>query len=343
LTVREGTASHEYANALRLECWRTSGTSETVKIAKGSTWKYHKGNSEASDPATDWRRLVFNDSGWSSGPAPIGYKNSGGGMGTSLNDMYNSYSSISLRQEFSVDSPSAVEKIRVSVDFDDGFIAWINGDEIMRINVAGDPGDFIACDSLTLANSNGSTLAEFEGQALPALQQGTNVMAIQVFNRSLDSSDCNVDAQLSVVEGSFLFADDDLDNDELHDGWETATCPGGDGNPATDYDSDGLNTLQEYVAGTHPNQDTSFFALDVDQSGDEATISFDTIDPSGVTGYSGMTRHYALEQRLDLSSAGIWTAVPGYEDVSAAPARTVTHTNPPGQNIEYYRARVWLE
>jgi hypothetical protein len=71
-------------------------------------------------------------------------------------------------------------------------------------------------------------------------------------------------------------------------------------------------------------------------------VSFDTVEATG-TGYAGMTRHYALEQRVDLGSGGIWVPVNGYADLLAVPARTVSYTNPPGQSLEYYRARVWLE
>jgi hypothetical protein len=150
-----------------------------------------------------------------------------------------------------------------------------------------------------------------------------------------------MDAQLSVVEGSFVYADDDTDNDELDDDWETATCPGGDGDPAADYDLDGLTTLQEYIAGTHPTNGASFFALELDCSGPDVIVRFDTIEATG-TGYGGMTRRYALEERLDLGSGGLWQAVPGYAAIQGD-GTAVSYTNPPGHNVEYYRARVWLE
>src|SRR6185436_17475611 len=38
-----------------------------------ASWKYVLGTSEASVPPSAWRAIVFNDSAWSSGAAPIGY------------------------------------------------------------------------------------------------------------------------------------------------------------------------------------------------------------------------------------------------------------------------------
>ncbi|HYG33916.1 MAG TPA: hypothetical protein VEC99_03980, partial [Clostridia bacterium] len=40
----------------------------------GSDWQYRLGVAEASSPdSTAWRRPGFTPTGWSSGPAPIGY------------------------------------------------------------------------------------------------------------------------------------------------------------------------------------------------------------------------------------------------------------------------------
>src|SRR5262245_36509741 len=42
-------------------------------INTSETWKYFIGTQEASLPTNAWRTTGYNDSGWLSGPAPIGY------------------------------------------------------------------------------------------------------------------------------------------------------------------------------------------------------------------------------------------------------------------------------
>src|SRR5256885_15474747 len=40
-------------------------------IRIGETWRYFKGDSKASAPAADWRRLEFDDATWRSGPSGL--------------------------------------------------------------------------------------------------------------------------------------------------------------------------------------------------------------------------------------------------------------------------------
>jgi len=330
--------SNRYVNAFKLECRRTAGTSETVKIEKGSIWRYRKGDAEASDPPTEWRMRLFDDTAWTTGAAPIGY---GTGAATVLGDMRYNYSCVFYRKTFTVDPSNAVEKLKLNADYDDGFILWVNTEEITRVNVDGEPGEFLARTNVAASNLRSTWAAEFEGARLPQFYPGTNVLCAQLFNRSLDSSDAILDIQLSVVQGSFVNEINDADADNLDDNWEDEQCPDGEGDPAADYDSDGLTTLEEYIAGTEPTNGASTFGLTLGADGSNVLVSFETVQANG-TGYAGMSRRYALEQRSDIRSGGIWGGVPGHTNLPGDGA-TITYTNPPGQNAEYFRARVWLE
>ena len=53
--------------------------------------------------------------------------------GTFLGDMRSNYSSIFLRTEFVVSSASSIESLILNAQFDDGFIAWVNGVEALRV------------------------------------------------------------------------------------------------------------------------------------------------------------------------------------------------------------------
>ena len=90
--------------------WRVSVAGNPVQqsqtlISDQATWKYFKGLSEASFPSTAWRALNFDDSGWPTGAAPIGY-DPALPMGTYLADMRSNYTTVFFRARFVVDDPA---------------------------------------------------------------------------------------------------------------------------------------------------------------------------------------------------------------------------------------------
>ncbi len=173
---------------------------DAAPIDRGSAWKYLQGTQEASspDPAA-WRAAGFGDGGWASGPAPFGYGDAG--LGTDLGllapPMQDNYSSLFLRQTFNVADPAAWDQLEARVDYDDGFILWINGKELLRINVDGFPETPVAFDALALG---GHEAGVYEGFSLPDpaayLVAGPNVVAVQVFNTTLGSTDLKFDLEI---------------------------------------------------------------------------------------------------------------------------------------------------
>jgi hypothetical protein len=101
----------------------------------------------------------------------------------------------------------------------------------------------------------------------PAIDAGTPVYGRPVdllhVHRPLDGTgDGQVEYDLGAYEFVFSPGGDDQDNDGLPDGWEEdyfGSSTGAD--PADDPDADGLNNLEEYVAGTDPTNAASFFAI----------------------------------------------------------------------------------
>ena len=96
---------------------------------------------------------------------------------------------------------SDITSMMLHIDYDDGFIAYINGEEIARDNVLG---SFPTLNTLAISNHEA---AIYQG-GLPSgyditnwqdiLVQGWNVIAIQVHNVSESSSDMTVIPFLSV-------------------------------------------------------------------------------------------------------------------------------------------------
>ena len=107
---------------------------QPLPILVGDNWRYFKGTVE---PPVNWKEIGFDDSGWLVGPSGFGY--SDGDDATVLSDMQNGYLSVYARKAFTVVDPGAVTGLRFSIDYDDGFVAYLNGVEIARNNVTGNP------------------------------------------------------------------------------------------------------------------------------------------------------------------------------------------------------------
>ncbi len=182
-------------------------------VNAGDTWKYFVGLIEpsggffdsafldAAAPAlqVEWGRVDFNDTAWPSGPGPLGYENNLV-IATDLQDEIRSISnSLYVRQSFIVSAAAAAspENLEYTVDYDDGYIAYLNGVEIARSSNLGLPGDFIPHAANT-TGSHESGLAETIFIPSGHLVEGENVLAIQVHNTTISSSDLVIIADLSL-------------------------------------------------------------------------------------------------------------------------------------------------
>ena len=183
--------------------WRISNpaidSDALVLVPERSTWRYFKGTVEPSSPQAAWRALGFNDASWLSGAGTVGYGE--GIVQTSLNDMQGAYSTVYLRRTFTVDDLAAVTNLLLEVQYDDGFNAWINGTFVASGNTDGENVPFNGTSSGT-KNPETFDYEEFNlGNPAAYLQEGENVLALQLLNASLGgSSDAFIDARLSGLD-----------------------------------------------------------------------------------------------------------------------------------------------
>lgn len=139
-------------------------------------------------PAESWRELEFDDSGWLSGAGGFGY-----GDGDDNTVLPSGTSAVYLRRTFDVDDPSAVVLGLLAVDFDDAFVAFVNGREVARSS---------NLEGLSVIGSSVVPYLPIEAELYsggtpelrlldlgPWLEPGENVLAIQVHNDNVNSSD----------------------------------------------------------------------------------------------------------------------------------------------------------
>ncbi|MBN1676797.1 MAG: Ig-like domain-containing protein [Kiritimatiellae bacterium] len=330
---------YSYLNALMLRVVAPGLYEPQVRVRAGAVWRYAKGSQEASSPPTAWRAAGFDDSGWALGAMPFGYGDPAEeDYGVTLDDMRYTYSTLFLRKHFTLVNPALVTELRFSGRYDDGFIMWINGEEVARVNVAGDEGSFLAHNGLAAGDAERlEWSAALKGADLPPLNTGTNVVAVQMFNQMLTSSDLFIDLQMSVIEGAYVAGD--TDRDGMSDLWEHAFFAGTSGGADADSDGDGLRDLCEYIAGTSPTNIANYFAVEAYPSNAQAVVSFQALKAEGAK-YEGLSRYYALEENDSLTSNDGWRAVPGYAKILG---QNQNVTYPSTNTTAVYRGKVWLE
>lgn len=159
-----------------------------IMIEEGDTWQYQPGT--APLPA-DWNTAGFDASSWAEGPSGFGFGD--GDDATVLADMVGNYSSLAIRRVFGVD-PDTVAELRLETRFDDGYACDLNGVEVASSGV--DDRAFSATATQSHEADNDPHAVDID----PALlQDGPNVLACQVFNRSLGSSDLSLIPVLSAT------------------------------------------------------------------------------------------------------------------------------------------------
>ena len=154
-------------------------------VPTGAAWRFFRGKTAASTPADAWRQVDFDDSSWETGPAGFGFGDNDDA--TVLDDMLGHYATVYVRQEFTVASVTPAVAVELTIDYDDGFIAYLNGREVARR--ACPPESPHTRRWLPSRTRPGTPETISLGTAGDLLREGKNVLAIEGHNNSLTSSD----------------------------------------------------------------------------------------------------------------------------------------------------------
>jgi hypothetical protein len=96
--------------------------------------------------------------------------------------------------------PGLFDVLTLRMRYDDGFVAWLNGVEVYRANVSGEPA-WNASASGSHADSDARNLESFSISAsVGALRRGENVLAVHGLNESTTSSDFLISLELVAAQ-----------------------------------------------------------------------------------------------------------------------------------------------
>ena len=164
-------------------------------ISSGDDWKYWIPTSE---PLTNWRFASFNDSNWLTGKSGFGFGDNDDATTIPRSN------SIFIRKKFTISDLTKIRQLMFHMDYDDGFVAYLNGVEIARANML-NRGDFPRFDVFANALHEALIYQKLPPEAFsvsnPAsiLKNGENILAIQVHNSDLTSSDLSAIPFLSIA------------------------------------------------------------------------------------------------------------------------------------------------
>lgn len=248
-----------------------TATFETNKVSQGnfpfdagSTWSY---NDSGMDLDVAWRELSYDDSAWEVGASKFGYGD--GDEITTLSfgpDANNKYPTYYFRYEFNIVDASRYGDLIFGLLRDDGAVVYLNGVEIIRDNMPAGTINYNTFADSTVPSSDEDTFFNFTVANL--LQNGDNVIAVEIHQRSGSSSDLGFDMATTYVPSvptpatypmeagllwSYLDTGVSLDNEtwteagySIND-WSAGFAPLGYGDPVSTEISYGPDATNKYI------------------------------------------------------------------------------------------------
>ncbi|MDX1763312.1 MAG: metallophosphoesterase family protein, partial [bacterium] len=287
-----------------------SAVSAEVLVEYGSPMKYLE---NSADPllGTTWTDGTFNDTAWTAGTYGVGYETESGAENLFQTTVPPGAYSVYTRASFNIPDVNAVTNLFLGADYDDGYTAWINGVEVYRSPEmpAGAP-DWNTNVSRKHESSNGAVpdydpLHDITTVGKPALQDGTNVLAIGVWNLDAPGSSdlvlvprLSTNESLTVTRGPYLQRGSDT---EVIVRWRTSSATDSRvsygsavGSLTTNVDDSTLTTEHRVVLSGLSADTQYYYSIGTTTqtlAGDDATHFFIT---SPITGTVKPTRVWIL-------------------------------------------------
>ena len=168
-----------------------ANTAPTAIINFGEIWKYRDNNTRPAG----WETVGFNDAGWSSGAAELGYADAPATTVSYGPDANNKYVTTYFRKTFNITDLNNYNNFTLNVVRDDGVIVYLNGTEVARNNMpAGAPshGTFA---SAAISGGDETTPISFSLSRCNFVE-GVNTIAVEMHQSDATSSDLSFNLQL---------------------------------------------------------------------------------------------------------------------------------------------------
>ena len=163
-----------------------------VIIPRGAAWEYLAGSTPRG---LAWTRPGFAAQGWSTGNGAFGFGE--GKYQTDLNTLRRKSTSIYLRKEFQIPLADRVAEMGLWIDYQDGFIAYLNGREVARVGVTRSSGN--KAQGIKRREESGPAYVTFN-DLYKCLKDGPNVLAIEAHVASDEALDFLIDPSLIVED-----------------------------------------------------------------------------------------------------------------------------------------------
>jgi hypothetical protein len=153
-------------------------------------------NARRSETLRPWTQEDSDDSSWQTGTTGVGYDYPEL-VGLDVSAMRNVNTTVYIRVPFVVEDPSAIRALTLRMRFDDGMIAYINGQEVARMNAPAPGAE--RWNSSASTNRSDSIAVQSVDFTIPQydfLHVGTNLLAVQGLNYQTNDSDLLVVPEL---------------------------------------------------------------------------------------------------------------------------------------------------
>ena len=163
---------------------------DSLVTMSSSSWKYLY---DGSDQGTAWRAFGFNDNSWDSGPGQLGFGE--GDEDTNIGPKVNGRRTAYFRHKFKASNVSEITALTINILHDDGAVVYISNQHVDRTYM---PGGTIYFDTFANVQGENSTTV-FSGISLSILNEGDNILAVEVHQRTDSSSDISFDLSLEAT------------------------------------------------------------------------------------------------------------------------------------------------
>ena len=170
-----------------------SSTSHQVLIPVGAVWKYLD---DGSDQGVGWRTIGFDDGGWPSGAAQLGYGDGDEATVVAFGpDPNDKFITTYFRRVYTVKSAERFDGLSLRLLRDDGAVVYLNGVEVFRSNM---PAGSIVYTTTAATSIGGADESSFVTAFLSPslLVAGPNILAVEVHQANGASSDISFDLEL---------------------------------------------------------------------------------------------------------------------------------------------------